>query len=66
MGAGLETTVSVWTSQVKVVLQALAHISNHLDYSKKLHARDDETIAAEMRSRDGSAVRVSVLNSYFK
>ncbi|MFJ9863138.1 hypothetical protein [Streptomyces sp. NPDC101165] len=66
MGAGLETTVSVWTSQIKAVLQAFAHISNHLDFSKKLHARDDGTIAAEMRSRDGSAVPVSVLNSYFK
>jgi hypothetical protein len=66
MGSGLETTVSVWTSQVKAVLQALAHISNHLDYSKKLHARDDEKIAAEMRSRDGSAVSVSALSSYFK
>ncbi|MGW3207370.1 hypothetical protein [Streptomyces sp. NPDC001135] len=66
MGSGLETTVSVWTSQVKAVLQAFAHISNHLDYSKKLHAQDDETIAAELRGRNGSAVSVSVLNSYFK
>ncbi|GAA3219512.1 hypothetical protein GCM10020256_24600 [Streptomyces thermocoprophilus] len=41
MGSALETTVSVWTTQVKAVLQALAHISNHLDYSKKTHAHDD-------------------------
>ncbi|MBY8865523.1 MULTISPECIES: hypothetical protein [Streptomyces] len=66
MGAGLETTVSVWTSQVKAVLQAFAHISNHLDYSKKRHAHDDDAIAAEVRSRNGTAVPVSVLNSYFK
>lgn len=66
MGDALETTVSVWTSQVKAVLQAFAHISNHLDYSKKLHARDDALIGAEIRNRDGSAVSVSVLNSYFK
>ncbi|MFE9408578.1 hypothetical protein ACFYN0_07250 [Streptomyces sp. NPDC006704] len=66
MGSGLETTVTVWTSQVKAVLQAFAHISNHLDYSQKLHARDDETIGAEVRNRDGSAVSMSVLSSYFK
>ena len=66
MGSALETTVSVWTSQVKTVLQALAHISNHLDYSKRLHAHDDARIGAEMRNRDGSAVSVSVLDEYFK
>jgi hypothetical protein len=66
MGSALETTVSVWTTQVEAVLQALAHISNHLDYSKKAHALDDAKIAAEMRGRDGSPVSVSVLSSYFK
>ncbi|GGV83800.1 hypothetical protein MTQ10_29650 [Streptomyces sp. XM83C] len=66
MGSALETTVSVWTTQVKAVLQALAHISNHLDYSKKTHAHDDAKIAADMRCRDGSPVPVSVLSSYFK
>ncbi|MFJ9246017.1 hypothetical protein [Streptomyces sp. NPDC101776] len=65
MGAALGATVSVWTSQVKSVLQAVAHISNHLDYSKKLHAQDDTHIAAEIRGRDGSAMSVSSLNRYF-
>ncbi|KOV15355.1 MULTISPECIES: hypothetical protein [Streptomyces] len=66
LGAELETTVSVWTSQVKSVLQACAHISNHLDYSKKAHAEDDAAIAASLRNRDGSAVPVSRLGEYFK
>jgi hypothetical protein len=65
MGPALVTTVSVWTSQVKSVLQAVAHISNHLDYSKKLHAQDDTQIAAEIRGRDGSAMSVSSLSRYF-
>lgn len=65
LGAELETTVEVWTSQVKHVLQACAHISNHLDFSKKLHARDDALIAAEVRGRTGP-VPVSALNDYFK
>ncbi|MFE9481338.1 hypothetical protein ACFYNM_22370 [Streptomyces spororaveus] len=66
LGGELETTVSVWTSQVKTVLQACAHISNHLDYSKKAHAADDEAIAASLRNRDGSAVSVSRVDEYLK
>ncbi|MEE1739052.1 hypothetical protein PUR49_21430 [Streptomyces sp. BE147] len=66
LGDELQTTVSVWTSQVKSVLQACAHISNHLDYSKKAHAEDDAAIAASLRNRDGSAVPASRLAEYFK
>ncbi|MFE5482344.1 hypothetical protein [Streptomyces sp. NPDC056527] len=66
LGGELEATVSVWTSQVKSVLQACAHISNHLDYSKKTHAENDAAIAASLRNRDGSAVTVSRLAEYFK
>ncbi|MEW1799405.1 hypothetical protein ACIGO7_04605 [Streptomyces virginiae] len=66
LGGELETTVSVWTSQVKTVLQARAHISNHLDYSKKAHAADDEAIAASLRNRDGAAVSVSRIDEYLK
>lgn len=65
LGSELESTVEVWTSQVKHVLQACAHISNHLDYSKKMHARDDTHIAAELKGRTGP-VSVSALNEYFK
>ncbi|MER6350025.1 hypothetical protein ACWC10_30400 [Streptomyces sp. NPDC001595] len=65
LGSELETTVEVWTSQVKHVLQACAHISNHLDYSKKLAAQEDKGIAAEIRGRTGT-LPVSALNDYFK
>jgi hypothetical protein len=51
---------------VKAVRQAFAHISNHLDYSKKLHANDDAKIAAVVKSRDGSALPASELSKYFK
>ncbi|MFC4607408.1 hypothetical protein ACFO9E_06210 [Streptomyces maoxianensis] len=66
LGSALETTVSMWDSQLKSLLQACAHISNHLDYSKALHANDDAQIAASIRQRDGAAVPVSRLNEYFK
>ncbi|MEU6839096.1 hypothetical protein ABZ941_28030 [Streptomyces rubiginosohelvolus] len=65
-GGELYTTLEVWTSQVKTVLQMLAHISNHLDYSKKSHANDEVEIAATLRGRDGSAVPVSELQKYVK
>ncbi|KUM68872.1 hypothetical protein [Streptomyces curacoi] len=66
MGGALETTVEIWTSQVKSVLQACAHISNHLDYSKKLHASEDAKVAAVISRDDGSAVPVSEISKYFK
>ncbi|WP_409471627.1 hypothetical protein [Streptomyces sp. HC307] len=66
MGGALELTVEVWTSQAKTVLQACAHISNHLDYSKKRHAADDADIAALVRRRDGSAITVSEISKYFE
>lgn len=65
-GGALATTVEMWTSQVKAVLQACAHISDHLDYTQKLHSEDDAKIGAVLRGRDGSAVSVSQLNQYFK
>ncbi|MFE4535133.1 hypothetical protein ACFRKB_08615 [Streptomyces scopuliridis] len=66
LGSALETTVSTWTSQVKSLLQACAHISNHLDYTKASHAKDDLAIEASIRNRDGSTLPVSRLDEYFK
>ncbi|MFF3399337.1 hypothetical protein ACFYW6_12530 [Streptomyces sp. NPDC002659] len=66
LGAMLETTVTMWDGQMKSLLQACAHISNHLDYSKALHANDDAQIAASVRQRNGAAVPVSRLSEYFK
>jgi hypothetical protein len=66
MGGELYTTLSVWDSQVKTVLQMCAHISNHLDFSKKLHANDDAAIAASLRGRDGTALSVSEISKYVR
>ncbi len=66
MGSELSATLSTWDSQVKTVLQMYAHISNHLDFSKKAHANDDEAIAASLRHRNGSAMSVSEIQGYVK
>ncbi|MEV4332016.1 hypothetical protein AB0K02_16040 [Streptomyces sp. NPDC049597] len=65
-GGELLSTLETWSSQVKTVLQMFAHISNHLDFSKKLHANDEAEIAASLRHRDGSAVSVSEISKYVK
>ncbi|WP_432027251.1 hypothetical protein [Streptomyces sp. 1222.5] len=66
LGDNLSLTVEMWTSQVNSLLDACALISNHLDYSKKLHANDDAQIAAEVKGRDGAGRSVSELDKYFK
>ncbi|MGP3975096.1 hypothetical protein ACTWQF_14005 [Streptomyces sp. 8N114] len=65
-GDELDNTLAVWSSQVKTVLQMCAHISNHLDYSKKAHEHDDREIAASMRHRDGSPMSPSEILKYVK
>ncbi|MER7660909.1 hypothetical protein [Streptomyces sp. NPDC096193] len=65
-GDELYTTLEVWTAQLKTVLQMCAHISNHLDFSKKLHANDEAQIAAALKRRDGSAVPASEMSKYVK
>ncbi|WP_030544002.1 hypothetical protein [Streptomyces albus] len=65
-GAALSTTVETWDSQLKTLLQACAHISNHLDFSRKRHTEDEAAIAASMRHRDGSAVSASAISQYFR
>ncbi|MFF5564370.1 hypothetical protein ACFY7Z_03645 [Streptomyces sp. NPDC012623] len=48
-----------WSTQHRTLLDACAQISNHLDYSKASHKKDDDRIA-------GDLTRVSVLNEYIK
>jgi hypothetical protein len=66
MGSALSKTVTVWSSQVRTVQQMCAHVSNHLDYSKKRHAEDEAQIAASMRGRDGQAMSVSEISKLVK
>ncbi|MCX5171224.1 hypothetical protein OG616_24815 [Streptomyces antibioticus] len=65
-GGALETTVEIWTSQLKTVLQACAHISNHLDFTKKLHANDDAKIGAVILDSGGAVLPPSQISKYFQ
>ncbi|WP_225804787.1 hypothetical protein [Streptomyces sp. NK15101] len=66
MGGELLTALSVWDSQVKTVLQMCAHISNHLDYSKRSYAQNDRRIEDSLRHRDGTVVPVSEISTYVR
>ncbi|WP_431044597.1 hypothetical protein ACQUSR_23575 [Streptomyces sp. P1-3] len=66
MGAALTTTATVWGDQLRTLLQACAHVSNHLDYTKRSHAAEDAKIAASLGHRDGSAVSVSEISKYYR
>ncbi|MFD9717556.1 hypothetical protein [Streptomyces sp. NPDC059076] len=59
MGSELLVTLSLWDTQVKTVLQMCAHISNHLNYTKKSHADEEAEIEASLRRRNGTAVPAS-------
>ncbi|MFJ4526090.1 hypothetical protein ACIP4Y_35045 [Streptomyces sp. NPDC088810] len=48
-----------WQNHLKTLLDACAQISNHLDYSKAQHAKDEAKI-------EGDLTRISVLTEYMK
>ncbi|MFD8979463.1 hypothetical protein [Streptomyces sp. NPDC059564] len=48
-GAALSGVNKTWETQVKTLLQACAHISNHLDYTKKSNKANDDWIGARLR-----------------
>ncbi|WP_405635051.1 hypothetical protein OG543_08115 [Streptomyces sp. NBC_01178] len=71
-GAAFTEVVETWGKQVKTLLQACAHISNHLDYTKASRKADDEWIETQLRlvgpvapEADG-AVPASQISKYFQ
>ncbi|MFJ8753378.1 hypothetical protein ACIREO_29205 [Streptomyces sp. NPDC102441] len=48
-----------WNTHLKTLLDSLAHISNHLDYTKAQHAKDDVKI-------QGDLAPISALSKYIK
>ncbi|MFE6983562.1 hypothetical protein [Streptomyces griseus] len=58
-GSGLLKVHDRWQTHLKTLLDACAQISNHLDYSKAAHHKDDVQIVGDLLS-------VSKLNEYLK
>ncbi|MFH8368458.1 hypothetical protein [Streptomyces sp. NPDC018031] len=58
-GAALTKANDRWSTQLKTLLDACARISNHLDYSKAAHDKDELDI-------QGSLASVSKISEYWK
>ncbi|WP_216589784.1 hypothetical protein [Streptomyces brasiliscabiei] len=52
LGAGLQHVSTRWEVQLKSLMDAVAHISNHMHVTTKLHAGDDGFIQRQMSSID--------------
>ena len=50
LGAALDHVAGRWADQTRSLLDATAHISNHLDYTKGAHAGDEVYIAGSISS----------------
>lgn len=50
IGSALDHVAEHWVDQVQSLLDATAHISNHLDYTKGAHAGDEAYIAGTLSS----------------
>ncbi|MEU3655124.1 hypothetical protein AB0E67_20395 [Streptomyces sp. NPDC032161] len=58
-GSALLKVHDRWNTHLRTLLNSCAQISNHLDYSKSAHAKDDVQIAGDLTS-------ISKLNEYLK
>ncbi|MEU5920036.1 hypothetical protein [Streptomyces sp. NPDC047141] len=71
-GAALSEVNKTWETQVRTLLQACAHISNHLNFTKKSNRTEDDWIATRLRTVGPAApgvddaVSASRINQYFR
>ncbi|MEV5613227.1 hypothetical protein [Streptomyces sp. NPDC052225] len=52
LGNGLKHVSNRWDEQLKSLMDACAHISNHMQVTKKVHAGDEHYIQRQMSSID--------------
>ena len=64
MGAGLLAVHDAWNTQTGTVKEACAHISNHLDFTRKSHGQDEDKIRTEMRDVAGKNMTPSRIQDY--
>ncbi|MEU7428521.1 hypothetical protein [Streptomyces sp. NPDC040750] len=50
LGSALDHVAEHWVDQVQTLLDACAHISNHMRYTKNQHAADDSYIGGTLSS----------------
>ncbi|MER5480842.1 hypothetical protein ABT026_28275 [Streptomyces sp. NPDC002734] len=65
-GSALTEVHDAWNTQLRTLLEACAHISNHLDFSRTQHAKDEDHVVTGMRDAGGGLMSVSRINDYFE
>ncbi|MFJ8502891.1 hypothetical protein [Streptomyces avermitilis] len=66
MGSGLLELHDAWNTQLATLKEACAHISNHLDFTRAQHAKDEVDIQMGMRDAAGHLMTVSRIQDYLK
>ncbi|MBT2506958.1 hypothetical protein J7I98_13870 [Streptomyces sp. ISL-98] len=65
-GSALTELHDAWNSQLGTLKEACAHISNHLDFTRAQHAKDEVKIQTELRNATGALMTVSRIQDYIK
>lgn len=65
-GSALLQVHDAWNTQLHALLEACAHISNHLDFTRAQHAKDEAHIVTGMRDATGDLMTPSRINDYFR
>ncbi|GHJ37590.1 hypothetical protein [Streptomyces sp. TS71-3] len=65
-GSALTELHDAWNSQLSTLKEACAHISNHLDFTRGQHGKDDAAIQTGVRDVDGNLLTPSRINEYFE
>ncbi|MBO8186598.1 hypothetical protein [Streptomyces spirodelae] len=65
-GSALTTLHDAWNTKLGTLKEACALISNHLDYSKAQHAKDEQDIVTSMKNAAGEDMTVSRIYDYLK
>ncbi|MBL1100924.1 hypothetical protein [Streptomyces coffeae] len=65
-GSALTELQDAWNTKLQTLKEACAHISNHLDYTRSAHRKDEDKIITEMQNLDGKRMTVSRIYEYIK
>ena len=65
-GKALTEVHDAWNTQVRTLLEACAQISNHLDFTRAQHSKDEVHIATGMRDAAGHLMNVSRISGYIQ
>ncbi|MFE6755157.1 hypothetical protein ACFVDQ_16335 [Streptomyces sp. NPDC057684] len=66
MGSALLELHDAWNTQLGTLKEACAHISNHLDFTRAQHSKDEVNIQTGMRDATGHLMTPSRINEYLK